>query len=524
MNADHDPDTAAILRDLLDRDDLATLAQYWAHPLRFGTAGLRGPLQAGPSGINRRTVRRATQGVAAWLSEQGPDHIARGVVVGCDARHGSRDFYGEVLDVFATLGVPTHALPPHLPTPLVPFAVQHLGAAAGVMITASHNPPGDNGYKLYVADGAQVNTPDDAAIEWAMGRAPEFGTLPHVTPDAKGPDLVAAYEARVRAQFAGAPSSLRVVYTPLHGVGGDLFLRLARDCGFVDLHVVESQRTPDGAFPTVAFPNPEEPGALDAAYRVGDDVDADLIVANDPDADRVALAVRDGAGWRPLTGDEIGWLLGARALRRGVPPGHVVACSVVSSPLLGRMAAAAGVPFVTTLTGFKWIARAGDASGARLAFGYEEALGYAVDPTVRDKDGLTAALALLREADDAAQRGHTLLDRLADIRTQWGDVRTGQVAVRASGPDGLAALTARVATIAATPPRTLGGLAVTATDDLAEGYQGLPPTTGLVLTLAHHGRVVIRPSGTEPKVKAYVEALGADTLAAVLADVGQLLS
>ena len=487
--------------------DRTELARRFAEPLRFGTAGLRGPEEAGPAGMNRRTVARATAAVAAWLAA-GPADARRGVVVGRDARRGSEAFADEAVAVLLGAGVPVLEWPEPGPTPLVPYAVRALGAAAGIMITASHNPPADNGYKLYDASGTQIVPPDDERVEALMRRGGAVPRAPRAAGPHRylGPEVLAAYRARILRRFAPAGGSdLRIVYTPLHGVGGATFVGLLAEAGFRDVAVVAEQFAPDPAFPTVPFPNPEEPGALDRALALAGARGADLVLANDPDADRLAVAVPDAGRWRALRGDEVGWLLGWALLADASAPGAVVATSVVSSGLLAALAADAGIPCVTTLTGFKWIARAADPG--ELRFGYEEALGYAVDPAVRDKDGLSAGLALARLAEDLAREHCGLLDLLDDLEDRFGVHAGAQVARRDDAPGGRERLGAVVASLRAAPPDALGGIAVRAVVDLAAGAGGLPPTEGVVLELAG-ARVVVRPSGTEPKVKAYLEVVG----------------
>ena len=384
-----DPGAAAQLQSLLDAGDIDELNERFAAPLAFGTAGLRGPLRAGPNGMNRAVVRRAAAGLAGWLRDHG--HAGRSVVVGHDARHGSSDFARDSAAVLAAAGFDARLLPGARPTPLLAFAVQHLGAAAGVMVTASHNPPQDNGYKVYAGDGAQIVTPMDREIEAAI-RA--VGPTSRVPLDASGVRVLddaveAAYVAAVTALVGDdSPRELRIVHTALHGVGSATLRTVFERVGFTDLIAVPEQERPDPDFPTVAFPNPEEPGALDLALALAHERDADLVIANDPDADRCAVAVpQPGGGWRMLRGDELGVLLGDVLLRRGVRGTY--ATTIVSSSLLGRLAAGRGAGYAETLTGFKWISRA----APDLVYGYEEALGYAVAPDlVRDKDGISAAL------------------------------------------------------------------------------------------------------------------------------------
>lgn len=500
-----DPDESCRreLLNLLERGDEAELERRFAHPLTFGTAGLRGEVMAGPAGMNRLSVRRATQGVVRWL-ESHDLKATRGVVVGRDARHGSREFADEVVAVLLGAGVEVFELTEPLPTPFVPYCVHQLRAAAGIMITASHNPSRDNGYKLYAGDGAQIIPPDDEAVErFAQGAPshPPLGARTSVQYHAIDDALLERYRTHMLARFAPpGGSDLAITYTPLQGVGGATMRTLLTRAGYRALSVVDQQFDPDPNFSTLAFPNPEEPGALDLATQRGDEVGSELVIANDPDADRLGVAVREGRHWRVLRGDEVGWLLASALLDEGLVGDEVFATSIVSSTLLEQLARDRGVHFVETLTGFKWIARAGH--GARLTFGYEEALGYAVDPLVADKDGLSSALALARLAHDLRARGQSLLDRLDELETRYGVHATSQVSLRLEGS---AALTAFVAKLRADPPRQLGGLEVREVVDLATGWRGLPPTDGLLFYLADQGRVIVRPSGTEPKVKFYLE-------------------
>jgi len=502
---DPDENDRRTLQDLLDADDEVELERRFATPLTFGTAGLRGPEMAGPAGMNRATVRRATQGVLSWLEEIGVD-AKRGVVVGRDARHGSETFNDEVVRVLLGAGAVVYELPSPLPTPFVPYCVKALGAAAGVMITASHNPPEDNGYKLYARDGAQIIPPDDEIVERYARRAgpatlADRSAPGHVT---VSPSTLDEYRAHFLERFrVEGGSDLRITYTPLHGVGGETMMNLFADAGYAHVTPVASQFKPDGAFPTLPFPNPEEPGALDRAVQTANDSSSTFIIANDPDADRLGAAVRTDEGWHLLRGDEIGWLLASALLDEIGAANQMVATTIVSSTMLEKMAAASDVPFATTLTGFKWIARAAPLDA--LGFGYEEALGFAVDARVADKDGLSAALALARLAHELAQQGHSVLDRLDELETRFGVHATSQVALRATGPEGPAVIRKVVAALAAEPPTMLGMLDVREVIDLNDGWRGLLPTEGLYLSLGEWGRVIVRPSGTEPKVKAYIE-------------------
>ena len=547
---DPDPGDRAELRALLDRafpaggvragageadageadaeaESIAELRDRFADRLHFGTAGLRGVVAAGPNRMNRAVVRAATAAVAGWLAGAGPAGGAgpvggRSVVVGCDARHRSAEFAEEAAGVLAGAGIAVHMLPQPCPTPLLAFAVRHLGMAAGVMITASHNPAADNGYKLYLSDGAQVIPPVDAEIE---KRIAALGPLAQVPVAAAGSPLITRHgdeiaEAYLAAIVAAAgPSTgpaLSMVYTPMHGVAGQLMLRALRLAGFAAPHVVAAQAEPDPDFPTVAFPNPEEPGALDLALADARRLGADLVVASDPDGDRLAVAVPDGAGdaaagggsgWRVLTGDQVGALLGASLLDRtagqAAPEARLVASTVVSSTLLSKIAAAAGVRYAETLTGFKWIARAADhVPGARFVFGYEEALGYAVGDVVRDKDGFGAALAMLRLAEGAKSAGRSVLDVYDDLERAHGVHLTSQLTLRTADQAQV------MSRLRASPPDAFGGEPAVGLTDLAEGSgaqpTGRPRADVLIFRLAG-GRVVLRPSGTEPKIKCYIE-------------------
>ncbi|WP_307856831.1 phospho-sugar mutase [Mycolicibacter acidiphilus] len=471
-------------------------------PLRFGTAGLRGPVRDGVDAMNTATVLRATWAVAAVLTARG--HAGATVVVGRDARHGSGEFARVTAEVFAAQGFPVLMLPEPLPTPIVAFAVRDVGAAAGVQITASHNPAGDNGYKVYFDGGVQIIAPVDAEIEAAMAAAPDVEAIPRRSVDAAGDELVRRYLDRVttvRRHHGG----LRVALTPLHGVGGATAVAALGAAGFTDVHTVASQFEPDPDFPTVTFPNPEEPGATDALLALAADVQADIAIALDPDADRCAVGIPTPDGWRMLTGNETGWLLGDYLLSRlpaGTAATSVVASTVVSSRMLASIAAQYGAHHVETLTGFKWLARADiDIPGATLVYAYEEAIGYCVDPAaVRDKDGISAAVLACDLVTALRDAGETVPGALDSLARRHG-VHTGAaVTRRVADPAEAAAVLAR---LRAAPPNELAGFAVTATD-LA------PATDALVFTGERDGvtvRVVVRPSGTEAKLKCYLEVV-----------------
>ena len=498
--ADPDAATREEMQSLVDAQDVGALTARFTGRLEFGTAGLRGPLGAGPNRMNVAVVRAASAGLARYLREHGADGP---VVVGFDHRRGSRAFARETAGVLAAAGISVRLATRHWPTPVTAYAVRDLGAVAGVMVTASHNPAPDNGYKVYDATGSQIIPPADAEISAGIDAAGPAADIPSA-PDAAlveplGEEALAAYLDMAAATVPAGPRELRVVYTPIHGVGGDVFRALWERTGFAAPFVVGEQAEPDADFPTAPFPNPEEPGVLDLALDLARRKRADIVLANDPDADRLAVAIPDGDDWRVLTGDEIGALLGAHALANSSGDDRVVARSIVSSTWLDKIAAAANVPARVTLTGFKWISRAGDADGRRLVFGYEEALGYAVTPRVRDKDGLTAALAMA----DLAARG-SVADALTDLARAHGLHATSQWSVRFTDTAGAADFTARVR---AEPPAMLGPARVVRVVDYLGGADGLPPADLVALELDIGARVLVRPSGTEPKVKCYFEVV-----------------
>ncbi len=528
--ADPDPATRAELEGLLARSDTAALRARFAEPLEFGTAGLRGELGAGPARMNRLVVRNTTRGLARWLGSRARSGAPARLVVGRDARHGSASFATETVATAASEGLEVRVIPEPLPTPVTAFALRHLDAAAAVMVTASHNPARDNGYKVYLADGAQVVPPFDeeiAALASAGALTPEPSSdLPGRVSDVDVVDLLDAYRSRMGALVdPNGPRDLRIVYTPLHGVGGALATALLADAGFDAPAVVAEQYEPDPDFPTVSFPNPEEPGALDLSFALARRLGADLVLANDPDADRLAVGVFDpaAASWRRLTGDEVGILLGAHLIDCSSGDDRLVATTIVSSTMLSALAREEGVAYAETLTGFKWIARAAATSpGHRLLFGYEEALGYAVSDAVADKDGMSAALVVAALAASAKAKGTTLLDLLDGLAVRLGVHDTAQWSLRLEGAGATARMAAIVTRLRSGPPDRLAGRAVTEVVDLAHGSATLPPTDALVLVLEGGGRVVVRPSGTEPKLKAYLEIAtsppGASGLAAARAE------
>nr|WSX77172.1 phospho-sugar mutase [Streptomyces sp. NBC_00899] len=505
---DPDPETRAELEALVKARDLQELTARFGGTLEFGTAGLRGALGAGPTRMNRSVVIRAAAGLAAYLRKNG----GTAAVIGYDARHKSYDFARDTAAVMTGAGLRAYLLPRHLPTPVLAFAIRHLGADAGVMVTASHNPPQDNGYKVYLGDGSQIVPPADAEIAAEIAAVGPLATVPLAADgwDVLGEDVLTAYLDRAVAVLApDSARELSTVYTPLHGVGLDTLTAAFALAGFPAPVPVAEQAAPDPDFPTVAFPNPEEPGAMDLAFKTARDAAPDLVIANDPDADRCAVAVPDpaaDAGWRMLRGDELGALLAAHLVRRGaaVPGSDVFAASIVSSSLLSRIAAAAGLGYEDTLTGFKWIARV-----PGLRYGYEEALGYCVDPAgVRDKDGITAALLIAELAAELRREGRTLTDVLDELAVEHGLHATDQLSARVSD---LSLIADAMARLRSRPPAELAGLGVVSAEDLLEGAGGLPPTDGLRYRLAGEGvtsaRVVVRPSGTEPKIKCYLEVV-----------------
>jgi phosphomannomutase len=526
---DPDPVTRHEVGDLLDRADAGDraartdLVERFAADLEFGTAGLRGPLGGGPNRMNLAVVVRTAAGIARWLADtEGPGGAGSGVAVCFDARHRSTDFAEATAAVLAAAGIRAHLLPGPLPTPVLAFAVRHLGAAAGVMVTASHNPPADNGYKVYDASARQIVAPTDAAIATAMAAVGSVSAVPRTGPDDPdivrlGDDVVATYVGRAAgAGLVPGARDVRIAYTAMHGVGAGVFRRVLAAAGFEPAVEVAEQAEPDPEFPTVAFPNPEEPGALDLGRRTAADAGADLLVAHDPDADRLGAAVPDPAlgapsdpgGWRALRGDEIGAVLADHLFRHGgVAPGAVVATTIVSSTLLGRMAAAAGIAYEETLTGFKWLGRAAGPDRP-LAFAYEEALGFCVGGLVADKDGITAAVVLAEAVATLAGEGRTVLDVLDDLARTHGVHLTGQWSARVAGADAMATLAAAMGALRSSPPSALAGREVQGITDLVDGdrARGFPPSD--VLTLHLDGaRVVVRPSGTEPKLKCYIEVV-----------------
>jgi phosphomannomutase len=508
---DPDPKTAAALSKLVETGDEETLKKYFAGFLQFGTAGLRGPIGPGPSCMNRAVVGRTAAGLVAYMKERGMNRV----VIGRDARYGSEDFTEESAEIFSGAGFEVFVLPRPLPTPVLAFATHDLKCDVGVMVTASHNPPQDNGYKVYIgptADGidyaaSQIINPTDGFIARDIAAVKSLSQQPRgkkwtVLDDA----VLDKYVART-ALLAPRPGALKIVYTAMHGVGTETLEKAFAKAGFPNLILVTEQAQPDPDFPTVAFPNPEEPGAIDLALAKAREVGADLVIANDPDADRCAAAVNDpNGGWRMLRGDELGVIFGewiARSHSHGS-----FGNSIVSSSALRKIAAHYVIDFKEVLTGFKWLAKIED-----LAFGYEEAIGYAVDSeTVNDKDGISAALFLAQIATDLKAQGKTLVDLLNEVWERHGFHGTEQISIRVSD---MSRITELLAGLRKNPPSQIAGRKVDSIDDLAAPKDGLPPTDGLRIWLAGGIRIIIRPSGTEAKMKCYIEVITKDAESAI---------
>ncbi|WP_040165490.1 phospho-sugar mutase [Microbacterium gorillae] len=519
-----DPDevTAGELDGLIDAaeagdgDAGADLVDRFDARLQFGTAGLRGRLAAGSNRMNRVLVSQAAAGFAAYLNERADGTPT--VVIGYDGRRNSRVFAEDSAALFAGAGLRAILLPRLLPTPVLAFAVRELDADAGVMVTASHNPPDDNGYKVYLggADhGSQIVSPADAEIAAHIERVAETLRVPDLprSDDYEIADesIVDAYVAATAAVAPAPPGAegLRWAYTAMHGVGYETIAKIVERAGYPAPELVAAQIEPDGRFPTVSFPNPEEPGAMDLAFETARASGAELIIANDPDADRLAVAIPAdvAGGWRRLSGNEVGLLLGWRNARlaQGTPRASL-ACSLVSSPGLGAVAEHYGLDFHETLTGFKWISRA-----PGIAFGFEEALGYLVNPdTVRDKDGISAAVAFLGFASEARGEGRTVADLLTEFGDTFGHFASGQVSIRV---EDLSIISRVMASLRADAPTSFGDDAVGSAEDLLQAPAGTPSGDVLRYRLASGSRIVVRPSGTEPKLKVYLDAR-ADSAAA----------
>ena len=507
---DPDPDSRRVVTDLLAADSEELISMFEGR-IAFGTAGLRAEMMPGPNGMNRLVVRQTTAGLMRWL----PDGAK--VVIGYDARHNSEDFANDVARVVAGAGGRAELLPAPLPTPVLAFSVLHRQADAGIMITASHNPPKDNGYKLYLGDGIQLVSPADtevaAAIDGALEDPLVLADLDDDRIEILGQEMAEAHLHACVAACRTTNRVIKVVYTAMHGVGGEHMVRAMALAGFEPPLLVEEQFQPDPDFPTVAFPNPEEEGALDLALALAESSDADVVIANDPDADRLALAVRnrpgdsEGQSHVPLSGDEVGILLADHLIRSGSGPDRIVSNSLVSSRLVSQIAAAAGIHSETTLTGFKWVARPiVERPDLEFVLGYEEALGYCVGSAVRDKDGISAALVAAEMLATMKKNGSTVWDRWDELAAEHGVYLTGPVTVRLPGADGVAKRRQLMVRTQTNPPADLGGSSLESMIDLALG-ETLPAADGIVLNYEDRTRVIVRPSGTEPKLKGYIEVI-----------------
>jgi phosphomannomutase len=493
--------------------------------LEFGTAGLRGVVEGGSNRMNRATVIRATAGLASYLlASTEPDQ--RLVVIGRDARPSSESFQNDAIGVLRAAGFAVRYFEQPTPTPLVAYAGLSMAACASIVVTASHNPPADNGYKVYAANGAQIVPPTDGLIAEQITMVGPANEVPRAADPYRDPDVEAIgsdlFDEYLRDVAASLPSvtgdrGISIVYTAMHGVGGRSVTEALRRFGFKQVHPVARQYAPDGTFPTVSFPNPEEPGALDLSHELAESLDADLVLANDPDTDRLAVSVpAPGGVWGPLTGNQIGCLLAEFLLAHGERGAGTVINSIVSTPMLGRIADAHGVMWRQTLTGFKWIWNAAldlenDGDGS-LIFGFEEALGYSVGTTVRDKDGISAAVAFAVLAAEAAASGMTVLDRVDDMYSRYGIWVSTQVSIRRDSPSGANDIAQAMSFLRSEPPATLGGVQVKGVTDFSTGAEARPSYLGstnlIELDLGEMGRVLARPSGTEPKLKIYVDLTG----------------
>lgn len=500
---DPDPKTKALLQQWLDSDSAAELSACFQGFLEFGTAGLRGPLGPGPSRMNRAVVSKTAYGIAQFMLK----NSLKSIVIGRDARYGSEDFTRDTAEIMSGAGFEVFVLPRPLPTPVLAFAVRKLGCDVGVMVTASHNPPQDNGYKVYLGgtvrgvryEGSQIIAPTDSEISAEIAKTPKLNTVKRGSNwIVLGEEIVTDYVLST-AKLANAPSSLKIIYTAMHGVGKETLLKVFTEAGFDQPILVREQAEPDPDFPTVAFPNPEEPGAIDLSLKLAREVGADLVIANDPDADRCAVAIEDN-GWRMLRGDEVGALLGEYLARRVKANKNVLANSIVSSSILKKIAESHNLPFTETLTGFKYLAKV-----ENLCFGYEEALGYAVDAdSVNDKDGISAALVIAQLAADLKGEGRNIADFLHEIWDKYGFHGTRQISVRTKSVADIEKIMGRLRNDL---PRNVGDFQITTFDDLEKPKDGLPPTNGVRIWLDGKYRVIVRPSGTEPKMKCYIEVV-----------------
>jgi len=500
---DPDSNTATQLQNWLDSNNEVELRACFNGFLQFGTAGLRGPVRPGPSGMNRAVVARTSAGLVAYMKSHG----LKSVVIGQDARHGSKEFAFEAAQIFSGAGMTTMVLSHPLPTPVLAFATKELGCDVGIMVTASHNPPKDNGFKVYLGGtvdgityrGSQITSPTDSLIADEISKVTSTKSLArgdkwNIVDD----HLVEEYVSRT-AKLAKNPGKLKIVYTAMHGVGTETLLSVFKVAGFDPPQLVLEQAQPDPDFPTVAFPNPEEPGAMDLAIEMAKKSEADLVIATDPDADRCAVAIKDPkVGWRILHGDELGAVF-AHVISEGSDHG-VFANTIVSSTIVKKIAQNRSIKFQETLTGFKWISKI-----QNLSFGYEEAIGYCVDPeSVNDKDGISAAVFIAQIATDLARDGKTILDLLNEIWSLHGYHATEQISIRVNEISQVKDL---LSSLRNNPLHQIAGRQVTLIEDLSKPTDGLPPTDGLRIWLEGPIRVIIRPSGTEAKLKCYIEVI-----------------
>lgn len=530
ISQDPDPDTRAELEAVVESGDTAELEARMNTELEFGTAGIRGKVGAGPGRMNRAVVIKTTYGLARFLEANADADGPGPVVVGFDARPSSPQFAEDAAGVLAAAGIPVLFFPEPTPTPLVAYAAKHLHAAAAVVVTASHNPPADNGYKVYGSQASQIVSPTDVAIQEGIDQAPGANEIPRLDePFSDDSDLVTRvpedildryWEEVAATRHRTSGSDLEIVYTPIHGVGKETLFEVMRRAGHNEIVAVPEQSEPDGTFPTVEFPNPEEAGALDLALDLAGRRNADVVIANDPDADRFATVIPVAGEWRPLSGNEVGVLLGDYMLRHDRDPSSaIVASSIVSSPMLASIAQAYGATHTRTLTGFKWIVKAGLAleedTGGRFVYGYEEALGYTVGSTVRDKDGISAALLFIDLMADLRDQGNTIIDRLHELWRQHGLWVSQQTSLVRGGPEGSEAMRRAIAGLGSDPPGEIGGLQVTEVLDYREDADKRPEWLGaqdlIELTLGRQGRILVRPSGTEPKLKIYVDLTEMET-------------
>lgn len=521
ISEDPDPKTRAQLQELLDSNNEEELRSCFSGFLEFGTAGLRGPLGPGPSRMNRAVVTKTAAGIANYMKKHGMNSV----VIGRDARYGSEDFTRDTAEIMMGAGFKVYVLPRPLPTPVLAFNTRALKCDVGIMVTASHNPPQDNGYKVYLGgnvdgvfyDGSQIISPADKQISEEIAQVAPLPTLPRSSGwQVLDESNVNSYITET-AKLATRPGKLKVVYTAMHGVGTETINKVFAAAGFPAPILVAAQAQPDPDFPTVAFPNPEEPGAIDLALQTAQEVSADLVIANDPDADRCAAAIKDPElGWRMLRGDEVGALLGEYIARNNPPAGSVMANSIVSSSILRKIAGYHKVDFKETLTGFKWLSKL-----PNLCFGYEEALGYAVDTkSVNDKDGISAALVLVQMATDLAAQGKSISDLLDEIWSRHGFHATKQISVRTTSIQQIDEILSK---FRLQTPNEICGYQLQQFDDLEKPKDNLPPTNGVRLFFEDGIRIIIRPSGTEPKMKCYIEVVRTGAVKPAKDDANQVI-